>query len=332
MALKEAAKGMGSTAPNPAVGAVIVKNGKVLSRGYHRVLGGPHAEIEALKLARGDLRGAALFVTLEPCDHFGKTPPCTQAILRSGLRHVAVGITDPHKIVAGKGIRRLRAAGLRVEVLNDPSVLEFYAPYRLFHEKGRCFVTLKLAVSIDGKISSGKSRWITGPAARMEVQRIREKMDGILVGGRTARIDNPRLTLRAAESKNRRRKLLRIILSASGRLPKSLRVLTDHQAPTWVVAAEKNSSKVDLHALTRRLAERGIVHLLVEGGAETANGFLDANLVDEICLFVSPKILGRDATPAFGRRSKPSARKWVMRDLKTCGKDFLFRFAPAKEA
>ena len=331
-ALREAVRGLGSTSPNPAVGAVIVRCGKIIARGHHRFFGGPHAEIVALKRSKGNLTGATMFVTLEPCDHFGKTPPCTREIIRSGIRRVVVGISDPHRIVAGKGIRRLQAAGIQVELLDDPAVFDFYEPYRIFHERGRCHVTLKLAFSIDGKITAPNRKWITGPAARAAVQKIRARMDAILVGRRTAVTDDPHLTVRAQHS-HRAKKLVRIVLTASGRVPASIRMLVDGAAPTWIARVARGKKIPDLRHLVRTLARRGIIYLLVEGGAVTANSFLDQGLADEILLFVSPNISGPGGLDAFRFRMQSSPflnSNWRVLDYKKIGGDDLFRIRPAK--
>lgn len=324
-AFSEAAKGLGDTSPNPAVGAVIVRGGKIVARGYHRRYGGAHAEIEAIADARRrgvSTRGATMAVTLEPCDHFGKTPPCTRAILSAGIKRVVVGMLDPHAIVSGKGARRLRRAGVRVDVLDDPAAREFYAPYRTYHEQKRCHVTLKLAISTDGKISGGAGRWITGQAARAEVQRIRRKVDAILIGRRTAEIDNPRLTIRPAFAAGRRRMPVRVILSASGKVSRRLRIFHDKRAPSWIITER------DIRKLTGDLARRGIVHLLVEGGAMTARSFLKSGVVDDIQLFVSPKILGEKALDGFGRMKlvSPIQKSWLLTRAKKFGPDMLLSF------
>lgn len=362
-ALEEAARGLGDTAPNPAVGAVIVRRGRIIARGYHKSLGGPHAEVEALRNVppglRGKLAGAVMAVTLEPCNHFGKTPPCTDAIIQSGIGHVCVGMLDPHGIVAGRGVRRLRRAGIRVDVLHDPDVIDFYRPYRTFHEKGRPFVTLKMAVSADGRISSPVTRWITGPTARRASQILRRRFDAILVGRRTAVVDNPRLTIRAAHRGNRQRPLTRVVMSASADLPGTLRIFRDRAAPTLIVTGPVGArrwarrpmraedrvcvlsvpirnGKIPIDGMLRRLAHRGIVHLMVEGGTETANGFLDAGQVDEVMLFVSPRPV-RAGTPVFAPSRKRSYRgrvsgvSWRLVDRVPLGQDTLVVFRPLRE-
>lgn len=355
-ALAEAAKGLGDTSPNPAVGAVIVRGKRIIARGYHQKFGGLHAEIEAINNLAGrdrrNLRNATMVVTLEPCNHYGKTPPCTDAILREKIGRVVAGIVDPHGIVAGMGLQRLKRAGVRVEVLNDPAVADFYRPYITFHRERRCYVTLKLAISADGKIAGGKSRWITGPAARAEVQRIRRRVDAILVGRRTAEIDNPRLTLRPPFTAGRRRAPARVILSAGGRLSSRLKVLHDVTAPTILattpsrarllanrlrrdgiqtltVAARRDG--LDLKRLLHQLAGLGMVHVLVEGGADTANRFLDQDAVDEVVLFVSPQVIGPRGLDAFRPRQSITAKKsdgfpWKLISKRAVGRDLMLVF------
>ncbi len=354
-ALEEAAKGLGNTSPNPAVGAVIYKGGRTIARGYHRKFGDLHAEIEAIRSVPpamfSDLKNCTMAVTLEPCDHFGKTPPCTQAILKSGIRHVVVGMLDPHPIVAGRGVRRLRRGGIRVDVLQDEETIRFYEPYALYHREGRPFVTLKIALSSDGKIAGKRPGWITGPAAREEVQRIRRKADAILVGRATAMLDNPRLTVRPPFLQGRQHGLTRVILTRSGRLDPRLRMFHDVTAPTIiftgktgngridcvfagqdvnarVIAVPESRRGLDLPAVLRNLAARGVMHLLVEGGAETANRFLEQRLVDEVVLFVSPRIVGPGGVDAF--RPKPTLRnacvEWRLHRTQAFGRDLMLVF------
>ncbi len=357
-ALEEAGKGLGDTSPNPAVGALIVHGGRVIARGYHRAFGGLHAEIEALNCVpealRKKFRLMTLVVTLEPCNHFGKTPPCTDAIIRAGIGRVIVGMLDPHDIVAGRGVRKLRRAGVRIEVQNNAGVRAFYEPYVMFHRNRRPLVTLKLAVSADAKIAGKKQGWITGPAARAEVQRIRRRVDAIIVGRKTAEIDNPHLTVRPPFRKNRRRSPLRAILTAGGKLSPKLRLFHDAAAPTLIITTKNGRRRlsrrapaasvltvpaqaggVSLRAALVALARRGIMHVLVEGGAETANRFLDDGLVDELILFISPKIIGagvdafrpRHAQRTVGRRRGA----WRLTAKRSFGRDLMLVFRKAGE-
>lgn len=315
MALDEAEKGVGRTSPNPAVGAVLVKNGHVLARGFHAKAGGPHAEIVALRQAGGRARGADLYTTLEPCNHHGRTPPCTEAILAAGIRRVFVGCLDANPKVSGRGVKRLRSAGLKVVsgVLNDQCT-ELNAPFFTFITRKRPFVTLKVASTADGRIAgeSGDSRWVTGPAARARVHQLRGRVDAVLVGGGTVRMDDPQLTARP-RGRPSARQPMRVVLSASLDLPPSAKVFGGRPGGALVLTASSDEAKaaalrkagaqvarlpavpaggVDLREALDELARRNVVHLLVEGGAGVFGGFLQAGLADEILLFVAPRVLG----------------------------------------
>jgi diaminohydroxyphosphoribosylaminopyrimidine deaminase/5-amino-6-(5-phosphoribosylamino)uracil reductase len=315
MALDEAEKGVGRTSPNPAVGAVLVKNGHVLARGFHAKAGGPHAEIVALRQAGGRARGADLYTTLEPCNHHGRTPPCTEAILAAGIRRVFVGCLDANPRVSGRGVKRLRSGGLKVVsgVLNDQCA-ELNAPFFTFITRKRPFVTLKVASTADGRIAgeSGDSRWVTGPAARARVHQLRGRVDAVLVGGGTVRMDDPQLTARP-RGRPAARQPMRVVLSASLDLPPSAKVFAGRPGGALVLTASPDEAKaaalrkagaqvvrlpagpsgsLDLRAVLDELARRDVVHLLVEGGAGVFGGFLEAGLADEILLFVAPRVLG----------------------------------------
>jgi len=311
LALREAAKGLGRTRPNPPVGAVLVKGGRVVARGHHARAGGPHAEVVALRAAGAAARGADLYTTLEPCDHYGKTPPCSRAILEAGVRRVFVGSRDPNPLVKGRGVRRLRRAG--VEVVQDVSRAdcdELISPWLRFIETGRPFVTLKAAITLDGKIAtaSGDSRWVTGEAARLEVHRIRDQVDAVLVGAGTARQDDPILNTRLP--RGRGHDPVRVVLDSRLTLPPTLRMFTvASEAPALVATTASGGEgrfgrgvtvlhcsardgRVDLDDLLARLGALGLTHLLVEGGAEVHAAFLAAGLVDRAIIHVAPKILG----------------------------------------
>jgi diaminohydroxyphosphoribosylaminopyrimidine deaminase / 5-amino-6-(5-phosphoribosylamino)uracil reductase len=313
LALREAEKGVGRTSPNPAVGAVVVRGGRVVGRGHHARAGGPHGEVEALRAAGAKARGADLYTTLEPCDHWGKTPPCSLAILEAGVRRVFVGSRDPNPVVKGRGVSRLRRAGVEVVsgVLRQ-ACDAVNAPWFRYITSGRPYVTLKAAITLDGKIAaaSGDSRWVTGAAARREVHRLRDQVDAVLVGAGTARADDPRLTARLPGGGGR--DPLRVVLDSRLRLPPTLRMFkVASPAPALVATLARESEgrpgggpgvevvrcralggRVDLADLLRRLAARGVAHLLVEGGAEVHAAFLSARLVDRVVLHVAPKILG----------------------------------------
>jgi diaminohydroxyphosphoribosylaminopyrimidine deaminase / 5-amino-6-(5-phosphoribosylamino)uracil reductase len=311
LALREAEKGLGRTHPNPPVGAVLVKGGRVVARGHHARAGGPHAEVVALRAAGAAARGADLYTTLEPCDHFGKTPPCSLALLEAGVRRVFVGSRDPNPLVKGRGVRRLRRAG--VEVVQGVALDacdELIGPWLRYIETGRPFVTLKAAVTLDGKIAStsGDSRWVTGEAARLEVHRLRDRVDAVLVGAGTARQDDPLLNTRLPGGRGR--DPVRVVLDSRLRLPPTLRMFTvASEAPALVATVAAGGGgrfgpgvtvlrcgaregRVDLDDLLARLGALGLTHLLVEGGAEVHAAFLEARLVDRVIVHLAPKLLG----------------------------------------
>jgi diaminohydroxyphosphoribosylaminopyrimidine deaminase/5-amino-6-(5-phosphoribosylamino)uracil reductase len=307
-ALREARRGLGRTSPNPAVGAILVKRGRVVGRGHHARAGSPHAEVVAIRSAGAAARGATLYTTLEPCDHYGRTPPCSLAILSSGVARVVSGSRDPNPLVNGRGLRRLRRAGVEVE----PRVLEeacdaLNEAWMTFIRLGRPHVTLKVASTLDGKIAtaSGDSRWVTGPEARAVVHRLRNRVDAVLVGAGTARADDPRLTARVRGGRDP----LRVVLDARASLPRDLRIFRHRSRAATVVAhlrpgvrapgpgvemlrCRGRGDRVDLRDLLSRLARRGVTSLLVEGGAEVAGSFLAAGLVDRLMLFLAPRIAG----------------------------------------
>jgi len=315
IALEEAARGAGRTSPNPAVGAILVKGGRIVARGYHRKAGTAHAEVVALEAAGPRAKGADLYTTLEPCDHWGRTPPCTQAILEAKVRRVICASSDPNPLVNGKGVARLRRAG--VEVITGVLREEADALNRPFFKwvtRGLPYVTLKAAVTLDGKIASGAgdSRWITGPEARLLVHRLRDRVDAVLVGANTVRSDNPRLTtrlpgggghdavcvvvdswlrLRADHAVFSRRPPARTVvattLSVNSRRARKLRA---RGVEIWTVAGRRG--QVDLGALMRRLGAEGMLHVLVEGGARVFGSALRDGLWDELWIFVAPKLVG----------------------------------------
>jgi diaminohydroxyphosphoribosylaminopyrimidine deaminase/5-amino-6-(5-phosphoribosylamino)uracil reductase len=318
VALREAAKGVGRTSPNPPVGAVLVKNGRVIARGHHARAGGPHAEVVVLRAAGARARGADLYTTLEPCDHFGRTPPCSIAILEAGVRRVFTGSSDPNPLVNGRGVARLRRAGVEVlsGVLRD-ACDELNAPWLRFMAEGRPYVTLKAAVTLDGRIATrtGDSRWVTGEPARRWVHRLRSRVDAVLVGRGTALADDPRLTARV----RRGRDPLRVVLDTDLGLPARLKLFRERSAAKTIVAHASSRTRelgpnvellrcrrgpggVDLEDLLARLGERGVTHLLVEGGAATHARFLEAGLVDRVAVFVAPKLAGADGVPFFAAR------------------------------
>ncbi len=309
IALDLARLAVGRTSPNPAVGAVIAYRGKILATGFHKGPGCPHAEVEALrKLSSPDAPGkkwvsrATLYVNLEPCCHYGRTPPCTTAILRSGIRNVVIGMKDPDPLVSGKGIRILRRAGVRVEtgVLEDEcrELNQAYSVHRTF---GRPYVILKMAMTLEGYVgwkacpavreARGRGRLssalqVTGRAAQHYAHTVRDQVDAILVGVGTILADNPRLTTRLPHRQGR--DPLRVILDPSGKTPPDSRVMNLRStAKTMIVSSPADSDgKIKLKPLLRRLAGQGVVTLLVEGGAQVWSSFLRQKLVDQCLLFV----------------------------------------------
>lgn len=315
IALEEAAKGLGRTSPNPAVGAVLVKGGRILARGYTQPAGQAHAEVMALAAAGPRARGADLYTTLEPCNHYGRTPPCTLAILEAGVRRVITASADPNPLVNGKGVARLRRAG--VEVLTG--VLEDEADHlnRPFFKAIRTrlpYVTLKAAVTLDGKLATatGDSRWVTGVPAREWVHRLRDRVDVILVGANTVRQDDPKLTTRLPGGRGK--DPVRVVVDSRLSLKPSQTVFTQRSPAKTVLATledpagrkarrftaqgvevwqvREKRGRVDLKALLTRIASEGFNHVLVEGGAEMYGSFLRERLADELALFLAPKLIG----------------------------------------
>lgn len=316
LALTEALKGRGRVHPNPLVGAVLVKNGRLVGKGAHLAFGGPHAEASAIKSARGKAAGASLYVTLEPCDHTGKTPPCSSLIIRHKIREVITAAYDPNPLVSGRGLERLKKAGVRVR----EGVLEHEADamnkeYDHWMRTKMPYVTVKIAQSSDGYIAGPRKRprWITGAASRKMGHELRAVCDAVIAGVGTVLADNPLLTARFPRIK-RERQPLRVIVDSRLRTPAEARVLSSSGpnapvclATTRLAPAERSralskkaqilivkdrNGKVDLKELLKELGRRGIVHVLIEGGAELWKDAFARGLVNECYRFVSPKTLG----------------------------------------
>jgi len=290
LALAEAEKGRGRTHPNPAVGALVVRGGRVISRGHHQKAGLPHAEVNALRSAGARARGADVYVTLEPCNHQGRTPPCTDALIAAGVRRVFFGSADPNPLVDGHGARRLRRA--RIEV--HAGVLRAQCdaanePWFKFITTGIPWVVLKAAMTLDGKLATrtGDSKWISSEPSRRLVHRWRNELDAVLVGAGTVRVDDPRLTVRSVRGG---RNPVRVVL---GPIPPRARILRQ--------PGETISERGPLLAVLRRLGRRGITTVLVEGGAKVHGAFLAAQLWDVLRLFIAPKIFGADALSWAGQ-------------------------------
>jgi diaminohydroxyphosphoribosylaminopyrimidine deaminase/5-amino-6-(5-phosphoribosylamino)uracil reductase len=316
-ALALAAKGQGSVEPNPMVGAIVLDAaGRVVGEGYHERFGGPHAEVNALAIAGEKARGGTLIVTLEPCCHFGKTPPCTEAVIQAGIRKVIVGMADPFPKVAGGGIAALKAAGIDVVMgVCQPDAERLNAPYLKLLRSGRPWVIQKWAMTLDGKMAThtGDSKWISSESSRRQVHELRGRMDAVIVGGNTVRIDDPLLTARPPGP----RVPVRIVISASGNLPNDCQLpRTAKESPVivattadganrltaWANAGAELLTIASLPALFDELGRRRMTNVLVEGGAKLHAAITDAKLADEVLAFIAPILVGNAETIAKGIR------------------------------
>ncbi|MEI8139564.1 MAG: bifunctional diaminohydroxyphosphoribosylaminopyrimidine deaminase/5-amino-6-(5-phosphoribosylamino)uracil reductase RibD [bacterium] len=320
-ALRLARLGEGLTRPNPPVGAVVVKNNKVIGRGYHRKAGGPHAEVYALRQAGSRAAGATLYVTLEPCSSWGRTPPCTDAILAAGIKRVVCAVSDPNSKHSGKGFTLLRKKGITVERgVGAEEGSEILRPFASTMLRTRPYITVKLATSLDGRIadSTGCSQWISGPEARVQVQGLRRRADAIMVGAGTVMADNPSLMPRPSKG----RKPYRVIVDARGKVSSLARVFTDEFAARTILATTKRCSErqraaytkcgaevmvlpasgvgVSLVALMKGLHAKGLMHVVCEGGGVLVGSLLKAGVVDELVLFVAPVMLGAKGLASVG--------------------------------
>ena len=315
MARHLARKAEGRTSPNPIVGAVLVRDGRIVGAGYHQFAGGDHAEIAALKCAGAKARGATLYITLEPCSHHGRTPPCTRALIGAGIKEVVAGTRDPNPLVAGRGFRQLRRAGIKVRVGSaDGECRALIEPFAKYITRRLPFVTLKLAATLDGKIASasGDARWISNAESRRSVHRLRSQVDAVLVGAQTVRTDDPQLTCRIP----RGRDPWRVVLDSRLRIPLSAQVLHLRDPQKTIIATSAAASptkaraiealgvkvwrlparqgKVSWLPLLKKLARFGIVSVMIEGGATVASSALKAKIVDKVIFFYAPKIIGGD--------------------------------------
>lgn len=317
-AVQLARQGRGRTSPNPVVGAVIVKEDRIVGRGWHQKAGAAHAEIHALTEAGSAAKNATIYVTLEPCCHHGRTGPCTEAILAAGIRRVVVAMTDPNPLVAGCGIGVLRERGLMVDtgVLADESA-QLNAAFIKWISCKLPFVTLKNGISLDGKIAtqSGDSRWITGPESRLEVHRMRDVSDAIITGVGTVLADDPELTTRLPEGG---RSPVRVVLDRLARTPLEAKILNVQAAPTMifvseaaplnrrealaetgaeVVIAPEKAGRIDLSFVLSELGRRCLTNVMVEAGGTLNSAFLFGNYVDKVVMFIAPKIIGGSGAP-----------------------------------
>ncbi|MFQ5905879.1 MAG: bifunctional diaminohydroxyphosphoribosylaminopyrimidine deaminase/5-amino-6-(5-phosphoribosylamino)uracil reductase RibD [bacterium] len=348
-ALSLAQSGRGKVSPNPLVGAIVVNSGKIVGRGYHDGVGRPHAEVNALSEAGNLARGAIMYVTLEPCAVWGRTPPCTDAIIHAGISKVFVATEDPNPSVSGRGMGLLRESGIQVEVgLLEDEARRVNETYMKFMKTGLPFVTLKVAATIDGKIATkaGESRWITEDEARDRVQSLRMGADAILVGVGTVLADDPSLTVRDTEIE---RKPRRIVLDSKLRTPRNAKLL-DGNAPTviattvspsrtvenaevWSLESDP-SGRVSLNSLLQKAGQQRITSILVEGGAEVFSSFLNEHKVDKLMFFVAPKIMGCgiDAFGEFAADRLQEAFLLDIADICMVGSDILITAYPRQDS
>ncbi len=330
--LRLAEKGRGRTSPNPMVGAVLVKNGQVVGEGYHARAGEAHAEILALRQAGEEARGSTLYINLEPCIHYGKTPPCAPAVIEAKVRRVVIGMEDPNPLVTGRGLKSLKKAGLDVEVgVLEKECRRLNEAFCKYILKKEPFVILKVAATLDGKIATreGDSKWISGETSRHFVHRMRDQVDGVVVGIGTVLKDDPQLTARIKKGRDP----YRIILDSRLRIPEDAKVIGNSPSKTIIATTElaardkierlekkgvrilildSKQGRVDLKNCLSKLGEMGMMSLLVEGGSQVNGSFLDEGLIDKILFFLSPKLIGdREALGIFGGSGKANLKETI---------------------
>jgi len=356
-ALRLARRGERWVSPNPMVGAVIVKGDRIIGEGYHEQFGGPHAEINALRQAQESVQGTAIYVTLEPCSHYGKTPPCVEALIDRQPARVVIGATDPNPLVAGRGIAALRRSGIDVTLgVMEQACREMNAGFFKFITTGIPYVTLKFAQTIDGRIASvtGHSRWISSPASRTFAHRLRSTHDAILVGAGTVIADDPDLTVRHVKGRNP----IRIVVDSHLRLPLGAKILQDQESARTIVATtgqaapekmlqlqeqgietllvdefvgEADRGQVNLPKLFRELGKKQIASVLVEGGSAIITSLLKEKLADRLVIIVAPKILGRgiEAVADLGNQTMDEATRILFRKVYRRGEDIIIDAIPA---
>ncbi len=347
-------EGRRMSAPNPWVGCVVVRDGAVVGEGYHHRAGEPHAEAHALRMAGGRTRGATAYVTLEPCAHHGRTPPCVDELVRAGVSRVVVAVCDPDARVSGRGVDELRSAGIRVDVgVGAAAAAESLAPYLHQRRTGRAYCVLKAAVSLDGRTAAadGSACWITGPAARTDAHLLRAESQAVVVGAETALADAPALTVRDVQPPPDRQPL-RVLLDARGRVPAAGPLFDTTRAPTLVVttaAADPGTvaawraagadvgvvppvqGGVDLRAALEMLGRRGVLQALVEGGATVLGALVRAELADRLVLYVGARTLGDAGRPLLagpGPRTIAEAGQWRLLSVRRVGNDVRLEYEP----
>jgi len=353
-ALRVAAQGMNTTTPNPRVGCVLVDaTGQVIAQGYHRLAGEGHAEVNAIAEVanRQQLKGATAYVTLEPCNHHGKTAPCSEALIAAGIARVVYGMEDPNPQVAGTGLARLTEAGITVVgPLLEEQARALNPGFIKRMQTGLPLVRCKLAMSLDGRtaMASGESKWITGPSARQDVQRLRARSCAIITGADSVLLDDPLLTVRLPECE---RQPLRVIVDGQHRVSTKAEIFTqggeiviatcsepcqqraDRQGIEYWVLAQKNGH-IDLSILLRRLADQGCNEVLLETGATLAGAFVGAGLVDEIVVYIAAKLLGSSARPLVDIPIKTmgAALELAIVDVRAVGPDWRITAIPDRES
>ncbi|HXE98473.1 MAG TPA: bifunctional diaminohydroxyphosphoribosylaminopyrimidine deaminase/5-amino-6-(5-phosphoribosylamino)uracil reductase RibD [Dongiaceae bacterium] len=350
-ALTLAKKGLGKTHPNPAVGCVIVKNGSIIGEGWHKRAGGHHAEVHALEMAGALARGADVFVTLEPCSHTGKTPPCSEALIRAGVKRVIAGMSDPNPLVNGGGLRALQQAG--IETLSGILEEECRAvnlPFIKHVTTGMPYVTYKCAMTLDGNIATitGESRWISCEESRKYVHRMRSRMDAVMVGIDTVIADNPQLTVRHVRGKNP----LRVIVDTRLRTPESVNVLNNQLSAKTIIATTESNPRVHLRYLKQgatvmvcdgldgrvsmkdllqKLGAMGVQSILLEGGSGLAGSMLQNGMIDELVFFIAPKVIGSNGFAPFkllGITSMAQAIRLDFTNVSRSGSDIVVTARP----
>lgn len=358
-ALQLAERGLYTTEPNPRVGCVLVRETKIIAEGWHQRAGEGHAEVNALAQIEGQAQGATAYVTLEPCSHQGKTGPCCDALINAGVTRVVAAMQDPNPLVAGRGLERLKKAGIEVKFgLLEAQARALNPGFIKRMQTGLPYVRCKLAMSVDGRtaMASGESQWITGPAARSDVQKLRARSSAIITGVGTVLLDDPSMTVRAEQlglasdahvsaEQIAQRQPLRVVLDTHFRTPATAKIVSQ-PGKTWLVGAEKNcvdkgasknigdaelkviadaSGKVDLQAVLKELAANDCNEVLVEAGAVLSGAFLQAGLVDELVIYMAPKLLGHTARPLMalpGMEQMADQVKLSIQDVRSVGDDW----------
>lgn len=347
LALNNARVMKGQTDPNPLVGAVIVNDNRIVSVGAHLKAGEPHAEIHAIRMAGEYTTGATIYVTLEPCSHYGRTGPCALAIVEAGIKKVVIATLDPNPIVSGNGVKILEEAGIEVVIgIHEEKSIKMNEVFNKFIVEGRPFITLKAGITLDGKIAThtSDSKWITSEEARYDVHKLRNEHMAILVGVNTVIADNPELTTRIPNGRNP----IRVILDSSLKISVDSKVISDKLAETWIFTSNKydhekksvlnglgitifhttSSEKVDPSEVIKILGEKGISSLLIEGGGTINASFLEHQLIDKAIIYIAPKLIGGQQAPTFlegsGYHKMAEAIELDDADIVKIGKDFKF--------